>query len=326
MIRAVAARLAHGLAVVALVATAVFALVRLAPGDPFAGVLDDPAVSAEVRRAWRIAYGVEGPIGTQFTHWLATLARGDLGWSVSRHAPVTRAIADALPFTLVLSGSAMVLAFALGMPLGAWQARRRATSGDRVATVLTTITTALPDFWFALVMLLALAFGVRLFPVGGASDALLPPDAAPLRRAADLLWHLALPLATLTALLVGPVARLQRTAVLEELDRDWVRTARAKGVTGTRVFRRHAWRTALGPMVTLGGLALPATLGAGVFVEHVFAWPGFGALAAGAIASRDYHLVTGCTMVGTMLVVLGGWLADALGAWLDPRLRPVRAP
>ncbi len=133
------------------------------------------------------------------------------------------------------------------------------------------------------------------------------------------LWHVARPALRLVILSAAPVARQQRTALLDRLRAEWVRTATAKGVAPRTVFRRHAWRTALGPVITLGGLALPALVGGAVFVEHVFAWPGMGRLAAGAITSRDYHLVVGCVMVGAVLVVTGSTLADLLVMRLDPR-------
>ena len=323
--RRLLARGAQGLVVVALVATVVFVLIRLAPGDPFAATLDDPRLDPAVRARWRAAYGLDGSLATQYVRWLAALGRGDLGWSTSRSAPVAAVLAESVPWTLLLGGTSMVLAFAIGMPLGAWQARRRGSRGDRAVSVATIVGGALPDFWFALVLLLVFAVRLRLVPIGGAVDPLLPLDASPAARLADLLRHLALPLAASPLLLLGLVARLQRTALLDRLGADWVRTAHAKGVAPAHVFRRHAWRTALGPMVTLGGLAIPGILGAGVFVEHVFAWPGFGAVAAGAIAARDPHLVVGCAMVGTVLVVLGSALADVVGARLDPRLRDADA-
>ncbi len=135
----------------------------------------------------------------------------------------------------------------------------------------------------------------------------------------DRLWHLVLPTLTLVILITAPVARQQRAALLDRLRAEWVRTATAKGVAPRTVFRRHAWRTALGPVITLGGLTLPALVGGAVFVEHVFAWPGMGRLAAGAIGTRDYHLVVGCVIVGAVLVVLGSTLADLLVMRLDPR-------
>lgn len=321
MTRLLLARLAQGIAVVLLVASAVFVLVRLAPGDPFATALDDATVDMAVRAQWRAAYGLDGSIGTQYVRWLGALLQGDLGWSTSRQLPVTTAIADALPWTLALAGTATVLAFAIGMATGAWQARHRDTTGDRAVTAFSVATVALPDFWLALVVLLAGAGWWHVFPVGGATDPLLDADASPTTRTLDLLRHLALPLATLTLTMIGSIARLQRAAILDQASAEWARTALAKGVAPGRVWRAHVWRTALVPMATLAGLALPHLLGAGVFIEHVFAWPGFGGLAAGAIAARDYHLVTGCTLVATVLVVAGTWLADATSAWLDPRLR-----
>lgn len=319
--RPLLARLAQGALVVALVASAVFVLVRLAPGDPFAAALDDPALGAEVRARWRAAYGFDGPIGAQYARWLGALAQGDLGWSTSRQAPVTRVIADALPWTLLLGTTALALAFGVGMATGAWQARHRDSPGDRTLTAVGSAVGAMPDFWLALVLLLAFAWWWPLFPVGGARDPLMGADASTLVRAADVARHLVLPAAALALSLVAGVARLQRSAVLDQARADWVRTARAKGVAARHVWRRHVWRTALLPMVTLGGLALPGILGAAVFVEHVFAWPGLGGLAAAAIAARDYHLVTGCAIVGTVLTVTGSLLADAVAARLDPRLR-----
>ena len=323
--RPLLARVVQGALVVALVASVVFVLVRLAPGDPFAASLDDPALAADVRARWRAAYGLDGPIGAQYVRWLGALARGDLGWSTSRQAPVARVLADALPWTLLLGGVAFVLAFGGGMAIGAWQARRRDGAGDRALTALGSLTTAMPDFWLALVLLLAFAWRWPVLPVGGARDPLLAEGATALTRALDVARHLVLPAATLALTLVGAIARLQRSAALDQARAEWVRTARAKGVAGGALWRRHVWRTALLPLVTLGGLALPALLGASVFVEHVFAWPGLGGVVAAAIAARDYHLVTGCALLGTTLTVLGAALADGVAVRLDPRVRDARA-
>ena len=318
-------RIWQGLVVVAIVATAAFVLVRLAPGDPFAGALENARITPEVRAQWRAAYGFDGSIGTQYLHWLGTLLRGDLGFSTSTSQPVTRAIAAALPHTLALMGIALALSFAIGMVLGAVQAARQDRAIDRGISAVTLVGGALPDFWLALVVLLTGAWWFRLFPVGGASDPLLPLSASLATVVIDRLRHLVLPVLTLVILITAPVARQQRTALLDRLGAEWVRTATAKGVSPRRVFRRHAWRTALGPVITLGGLALPALVGGSVFVEHVFGWPGMGQLAATAIASRDYHLVVGCVMVGSVMVVIGSALADLLAARLDPRVGDAQA-
>jgi len=318
-VRALIQRLWQGIVVVAIVATVAFVLVRLAPGDPFAGALDNARLTPAIREQWRSAYGLDGSIGTQYVRWIGALLHGDLGWSVSMNQPVARAIAQALPYTLLLMGIALLLSFTLGMLLGALQAARHDRATDRSIGVLTLIGGAMPDFWLALVMLLGGAYWLRLFPVGGASDPLLPLAASGGTVLLDRLHHLVLPVLTLVILITAPVARQQRAALLDRLQSDWVRTATAKGLSTRAVFRRHAWRTALGPVITLGGLALPALVGGAVFVERVFAWPGMGRLATGAIAARDYHLVIGCVIAGAVLVVIGSTLADLLVLRLDPR-------
>ena len=312
-------RVWQGLVVVAIVATAAFILVRLAPGDPFAMAFENPGITPALRAQWRTAYGLDGSLGEQYVRWLATLLRGDLGWSVSKSQPVAQAIGSALPNTLLLMSVALILGFAIGMLLGALQAARHNRATDHAIGTLTLIGSALPDFWLALVILLVGADWWRLFPVGGASDQLLPLSASAMTVMLDRAKHLVLPVMTLVILISAAVARQQRVALLERLGADWVRTATAKGVSPMTAFRRHAWRTALGPVISLGGLALPALVGGAVFVEHVFAWPGMGRLAASAISSRDYHLVVGCVMVGAVMVVLGSTLADVLAQRLDPR-------
>jgi peptide/nickel transport system permease protein len=318
-VRALIRRIGQGIVVVVIVATATFVLVRLAPGDPFAGALENAHLTPAMRAQYRAAYGLDGTIGTQYVRWISALLRGDLGWSVSTNQPVARIIADALPNTLWLMGCSLALAFVIGMALGALQAARQNRVADHTIGFVTLFGTALPDFWLALVVLLAGTFWWRIFPVGGAADPLLPLAASFGTVMRDRLMHLALPVLTLVILIAAPVARQQRMALLDRLGADWVRTATAKGVAPRTVFRRHAWRTALGPVVTLGGLALPALVGGSVFVERVFAWPGMGALAAGAIAQRDYHLVVGCVLVGAVMVVVGSIVADLLSQQLDPR-------
>ncbi len=317
--RALIQRLWQGFVVVAIVATATFVLVRLAPGDPFSNALENARLTPALRAQWRAAYGLDDGLGTQYVRWMSSLLHGDLGWSTSMNTTVSHAIAQALPNTLWLMGVALLVSFAIGMYLGAIQAANHGRATDRAIGALTLIGGALPDFWLALVILLGGAYWLRIFPVGGAADPLLPLAASSLTIFFDRIKHLVLPVLTLVTLLAAVVARQQRAALLERLGADWVRTATAKGVSPGAVFRRHAWRTALGPVITLGGLALPALVGGAVFVEHVFAWPGMGQLAAGAIASRDYHLVVGCVMVGSIMVVIGSTLADLLAQSLDPR-------
>lgn len=319
MFRWLAARAAQALLVVLLVATVSFALVHLAPGDPFS--IADPRVTDATRAELRAQFGLDRPLAEQYVRWLANVARGELGWSFSRRVPVARALADTLPSTLVLMGAGLLLAFAGGIALGAWQAAQRGRPLVRLADAAALVLYAVPDFWLALMALVLFAYWVPIFPAGGAIDPVMHDYLSATGRLVDRLKHLALPALTLAAVSAAGIARYQRAAMLEVLPADFVRTARAKGLPERRVILRHALRNALVPVVTLVGLALPALLGGAFFVERVFAWPGMGELALGAIASRDYPLVTASVVVAGALVAVGSLLADLLLAVVDPRVR-----
>ena len=316
-----ARRVAQAALVAWLAATLVFVLVHLAPGDPFTASLDNPSVSPEARARWMSAYGLDRPVLEQYGRYLLGVLRGELGWSFSQARPVADAIRGALPNTLVLMGVALGGSFVVGVALGAWQAARRGSAAERAVSRVSLFVYSLPDFWLALVLLVALTYWVRLFPTGGITNTTLYPLFGPWERVVDRLWHLALPAGTLMLLSAAGIARFQRAAMLEVLGEDFVRTARAKGVSERRVVLRHAWRNALLPMVTLLGLMLPALVGGAVFVEKVFAWPGMGLLLVTAVEQRDYWLVTACVLVGSVMVALGSLLADLLSAAVDPRLR-----
>lgn len=300
-------------------ATLAFVLAHLAPGDPFA--IDDPRLTAATRDALRARFGLDRPLAEQYLRWLGAAARGDFGWSFSRHQPVGRAIADALPATLLLMGTGLALAFAIGITLGAWQAARRGRPLARVADGVMLLLYATPDFWLALLALLAFAYWLPVFPAGGAVDPLLHDAMGPWGRLLDRLRHLALPALVVASLAGAMIARYQRAALLEVLSADYVLAARARGLGERRVVLRHALRNALGPVITLLGLALPALLGGALFVERVFDWPGVGQLALGAVASRDYPLITASVAVSGLLVAAGATVADLLARLVDPRLR-----
>ena len=316
-----ARRLGQGLVVIALVATATFVLIRLAPGDPFATALDGPSVPQEIRDVWRARYGFDQPIPEQYGRYIASLARGDFGYSTSQRRPVRDAIAIALPRTLLLMFVALLGSFAAGIALGVFQARRRNSFADRAAGVATLTFYSMPDFWLALMMMLTFAYWVPIFPVTGMTDAVMYEYWPAWRQALDRLHHLVLPATTLTLLSTAVIARYQRASMLDVVHDDYVRTARAKGVDEDRVIRHHALRNALLPIITLFGLSFPALLGGAVFVERIFSWPGMGLLTVGAILKRDYHLVTASVLVGCVMVVIGSLIADMLYALADPRMR-----
>ena len=316
-----ARRVAQAVAIVFLVATATFFLVHLAPGDPFTQTLESPLISEEVRRAWRAEFGLDRPLPEQYMRYLAMVARGDLGYSLSMRRPVRDALAAALPNTLLLMSLALLASFLVGMGIGIAQARRRGSVTDRVLGGGSLFFFSMPDFWLALVLMMVFAYWLDLLPTGGMFDPLRYFALDPWGRLIDRLRHLVLPVATLTLVTSAVIARYQRAAIVDVSREDFVRTARAKGLDEDRVMLRHVLRNALLPIITLVGLAFPALLGGAVFIEHIFSWPGMGALTVGAIGQRDYHLVTASAIVGSTMVALGSLIADVLYAVADPRLR-----
>jgi peptide/nickel transport system permease protein len=318
--RYLAARLAQALIVVLLVTTISFFLIRLAPGDPFS-FAGEFGMSPQVRDELRRQFGYDRPLLEQFARFVGNVVTGRLGYSHSMHRYVGDVIAEVLPRTLLLMGVALALSFTLGILVGVLQAVKRGTWIDRMLSGFLLLFYSIPDFWLALMVLLAFAYWVPLFPIGGMFDA-VAHDYMPMgARIGDIAMHLVLPAATLVLLYAASIARYQRTALLEVLPQDFIRTARAKGATDHVVIVRHALRNALLPIITLLGLSLPALVGGTFFVEKVFSWPGMGYVATNAIASRDYDLVTGTVIVGGVMVTLGSLIADLLYAAADPRLR-----
>jgi peptide/nickel transport system permease protein len=318
--RFLARRLVHGAAVIVIAASLSFFLIHLAPGDPFSSALDNPTLDPGVSSAWRRAYGFDRPLAEQFVLFFRELARGNLGPSIMQGRPAGEVLAEAVPPTLLLMGTALVLSFTFGIALGAWQAARSGSRSDRVAGTTSLVVASLPEFWLGLMLLLLLAHRIPLFPAAGMVDVMHASMPA-LDRLVDRVRHLVLPVLTLTLLGTASIARYQRAAVLEVLPQDFVRTARAKGVSERRLLWRHALRNAFVPTIVLLGLSLPTLLGGAVFVETIFTWPGMGRLAVAAVGARDYPLVLGATLVGAVLVVIGGILTDILHAAVDPRVR-----
>jgi peptide/nickel transport system permease protein len=318
-------RLAAALAIVFAVVTLAFFVIHLAPGTPFVPSGDrplDPAVEAGLRAR----FGLDRPLPTQYVSYLGAVARGDLGESFSQQRPVRLALREAVPNTLVLAASALAIDLLLGLAIGALQAAYARRRLDTVLTHTTLFVYSLPTFWLGLVLLLVFGQTLHWFPVGGVTDPVLYESLSPAGRLLDRVRHLALPALTLGLVGAAGTARFQRAALLEALSQGFVKTARAKGLTESRVLLAHALRNALLPTITLMGLALPFLLTGSVVVETVFAWPGMGKLAADAVLSRDYPVVTATTLTASVLVVAGSLLADVLYAVADPRVRREGTP
>jgi peptide/nickel transport system permease protein len=314
-------RLAQGVIVIFAVATLVFVLLHAAPGDPLAVLGDQPQLSPDAVARLRRSFGLDQPIPTQYARYLGNLARGEFGISLTQHRPVLTAIGDALPNTLLLAAAALLVDFAVGIGVGVVQGARGRSRVDALLSLVTVTLYSTPVFWLGLVLLVLFAQTLGWLPAGGTVDP-IGHAALPLAgRALDRVRHLALPALTLGLAAAGYTARHQRSAMLEAIGQDFVRTARAKGLRERTVVLRHALRNALLPTITLAGIAFPVLLSGTVLVETVFSWPGMGRLAADAIGRRDYPVVTGAAILAAAMVVIGNLLADLAARLADPRIR-----
>ncbi len=304
-----------------MVTTLTFVLVHLAPGDPISAALDRPGVTESVRQQWRESFGLDRPLGEQYVRWVANAARGELGYSFSYRRPVRDVLADTLPRTMLLAGLSLALSFLVGIAVGVLQAERPGGARDRWLGRVLLLLYSVPDFWLALIALLVFAYWLPLLPAGGIVDPVMHDYLSAGGRFADRLKHLVLPVLTLTLLSAASIARYQRSALLDVLPSDWMRTALAKGLSWRAAVRQHAVRNALLPTITLAGLWLPALAAGAVFIEKVFSWPGMGLATVNAIGARDYPLVTAGVLAISVLVVLGALLADVVAALVDPRVR-----
>jgi ABC-type dipeptide/oligopeptide/nickel transport system permease component len=287
-----------------LILTMIFLLIHIVPGDPVTQMLGPDAQSADVQR-FRHDLGLDLPIRVQYAHYLAGLARGNWGQSYRFRAPVFGLIFERYPATLELSLAALAVCLGIAIPAGVFSASRRGTARDRVTSVLTLLGLSVPNF--ALGPLLILLFSVELgwLPVSGRGG----------------VSHLVLPALTLGAALAAILTRMVRGAMLEELQSDYVRTARAKGLAERAVLFHHAFPNALIPIVTIVGLQFGTLLAGTIVTETIFSWPGIGRLAVQAIQSRDYPLLQGCILVIALSYVLVNLLTDILYALVDPRVR-----
>jgi peptide/nickel transport system permease protein len=307
-----------------LVITITFALVRLAPGDPAQLLIPPTATRADAAQL-RAELGLDRSIVDQYAYWLGGVLRGNLGESFALHRPVGAVVAEAMPVSLSLGGSALLITFLIGVPLGILQAVYRGRPLDRALTVATTTVYAAPSFWLALALVAVFTYGAATW---GFPPALRLPafgmqspgsELHGWRRMLDLLRHAALPVTILAAIGAAGVARYARTSVADVLRSDWVRTARAKGISARGVYLHHVLANILPPMVVLFALSLPGVVAGSIFVESVFAWPGMGRLMVNAISARDYPVVLGATLWYAGLVIAANLAADVVLPLLDPR-------
>lgn len=324
LVRFAVSRMLQGVVVIFAVATIVFVLIRVAPGDPLTTLGDAPQISPEALERARRDFGLDRPIAEQYVRYLARAARGDLGMSLSQHRPAVSALLEAIPNTLLLAVAALLVDFTVGIGVGVAQGRRAGAPLDRALGVVTVTLFSTPVF--ALGVLLLGVFGEALgwLPLGGAIDPVRHAGLSTVGRLADRLRHLVLPALTLGLVAAAYTARHQRSALIGVMRLDFVRAARARGLRERTVLWRHALRNALTPTIALAGLAFPVLLSGSVLVETVFGWPGMGRLAVDAIGRRDYPIVTAAAVLAAIMVVAGNLLADLAARANDPRLRSAR--
>jgi len=321
----IARRLLGAIPLVLGIATLIFFVVNLAPGDPTARFLN-PNTSPEAQEQVRVNLGLDQPLPIRYVRWLGALAKGDLGDSFSHNRPVVDIIQELLPNTLLLSFSAIGLAFILGILLGILQAVRQYSLLDSIASMVGLFFYSMPSFWLALMMVLLFSYGANVwdwpiqFPASDVQD-IEYVFFSPMEKVQDRLMHLTLPATSLALVLAAGIARFTRASMLDVIRQDFIRTARAKGLSEPVVIFRHALRNALIPVITLVGLYLPFLFSGTVFIETVFAWPGMGKLVVDSILERDYPVVMGGTLVFAVMVVVGNLVSDVLYAVVDPRIR-----
>ena len=304
MIRYLVLRILYALPALWLIVTMVFLLAHIVPGDPVQQMLGEGARAEDLQQL-RHALGLDMPIGAQYRHYLAGIAHGDLGVSFRFQQPVMHVILSHYPATLELAFVALLVCAAVGIPLGLLAAENPGTLADHAASAFTLLGLSVPNFALGPVLILIFSVLLGWLPVSGRGG----PS------------HLILPAITLGAGLAAILTRMVRISVIEQLSSDYVRTARAKGLSPAAVLFRHAFRNALIPILTILGLQFGTLLAGAIVTETIFSWPGIGRLAVQAIGARDYPLLQGCILLIAVTYVLVNLLTDAVYALVDPRVR-----
>jgi ABC-type dipeptide/oligopeptide/nickel transport system permease component len=303
MFRYILTRLLYMVPVLWLVVSVVFLFIHLVPGDPIQQMLGEGATAGDIQTL-RHAYGLDVPIGRQYMNYWKGVLHGDLGRSLRLDQSVIRIIVQRYPWTLQLTVAAMFVALLISVPAGVRSARRQNRWDDRALSFVSLLGLSFPNFALGPILILFFAIHLALLPVSGAGT----------------IAHLVLPAITLGGSLAAILTRMVRTAMLEELNQDYVRTARAKGLSESQVVYKHALRNALMPVLTVVGLQFGSLLAGAIVTETIFSWPGIGRLTISAISTRDYYLVQGCILTIGLTYVLVNFLTDLLYSLANPRI------
>lgn len=296
-----------------------FALLQLAPGDFFDEMRLNPQVSERTVESIRSQYGLDRPLPIRYERWLGAMLRGNLGYSLASNSAVAPLVRVRARNTLLLSGTATLLAWMLALPIGVWSAAKRGAWGDRLSGVATSAILTVPDLLLFLALLL-LAARTGWFPTGG----MVSPGADEMDfwgQAKDVAFHLALPAAGLALVMMPVLVRHVRAAMIEALDSPFIRAARGHGIPRRRVLFRYALPAASNSLISLLGFSVATMLSTSMLAEVVLSWPGLGPLLVDSIFSRDIYVVVAVVMLSSVFLVIGNLLADLLLFAADPRIR-----
>jgi peptide/nickel transport system permease protein len=311
-------RLLQSIPIMVGIAVISFAIVRLAPGSPIDRFRSGKVSPQTIANLIKL-YGLDQPLPQQFVAWFTSFFQfwkvDAWGYSLTDGLPVTVKVFERIPSTLELMGVSLLVTIVVAIPIGVLAAVKQYSFADKAITTFATIGYAIPSFWLGLILIQIFASQLHLFPLFGKFSFGKEGDLG------DLVWHLTLPVMSLAIQQIAGWSRYMRSSMLEVLRQDYVRTARAKGLPGSRVIFKHSLRNALIPIITLLGLTVPTLLGGAAITETIFSWPGLGFLGVQSVVTRDYPVVLAFVMVGGFLVILGNLLADVLYAYVDPRIK-----
>ncbi len=297
------------------------ALLVASPGNFLSELRLNPSISREhVAQMERVYHLDSNNVFERYWYWVWPVLQGDLGYSFTKSAPVSSLIGERMPNTLLLTGSALVFSWTFAIPLGVLAAVYRNRWGDKLIGLISFFGLSIPSVFFSLLMVL-FAAKTGLFPAGGIHDQVMWGVMSPWQRVVDTLWHLVLPMIVLGTIGLAQYVRQMRSEMIETLSQDYIRTARAKGLSSWRVLTRHALGNAINPLVTIFGFSLATLLAGALLTEFVFGWPGLGTLTFEALSSKDEPLVMASVVMLVLMLVIGNLIADVLLAIIDPRIR-----
>lgn len=318
MLKYIARRLLLSIPVIIGITILSFIIMKLSPGDPLANFIN-PSISMEDLEVSREALGLNDPLFVQYFKWIGQVVKGNFGYTYSGNHSISGLILERLPNTIILTLSAFVLSFVLGIPIGVIAAVRKNTRVDYGLTFFSLVGVAIPSFFFGLLVIYFFALVLGLFPSGGMIN--IRAGYTGYAYFTDVLHHLILPAIVLSLGNIASVSRFTRSNMLDVLKEDYIRTAKAKGLRNKAIIYKHAFRNALIPVVTIFGLSIPFLFSGAYITESIFNWPGMGQLGITAIQNREYGIIMALNLITATLVLLGNLTSDILYAIVDPRIR-----